>query len=278
MINENQSVETHYTVTNLGETILSALQNMGKDPNSLTHSDLAPVDEFHIRGRESTQELAQLARLAPNTSVLDVGSGLGGSARYLAAEYGARVTGLDLTEEYCQVANMLSRRTGMGDQTEFRQGSALEIPFPDQSFDVAWTEHVQMNIEDKEGFYSEMGRVIRPGGKLVFHDIFRGSVGELHFPVPWAGDPSISFLATPQEIQQLLASLGFHIQHWEDKTAASLEFFSQVVARIHSQGPPSVGIHLLMGDDYLSKFENIRNNLSESRACVIQAVAEKGVS
>ena len=119
----------------------------------------------------------------------------------------------------------------MGDQTEFRQGSALDMPFPDQSFDVAWTEHVQMNIEDKEGFYSEMVRVIKPGGKLVFHDIFRGSVGELHFPVPWAGDPSISFLVTPQEIQELLASLGFRIQYWEDKTVASLEFFSQVVSR-----------------------------------------------
>ena len=193
----------------------------------------------------------------------------------MASEYGSRVTGLDLTEEYCQVATMLSHRTGWSDLTEFRQGSALEMPFADQDFDVAWTEHVQMNIEDKAGFYSEMARVIKPGGKLVFHDIFQGSGVNIHFPVPWAGDPSISFLITPDDVRQLLESLGFRIQHLEDKTAASLEFFTQVVARLQSQGPPPVGLHLLMGDDFLAKFENMRSNMDEGRVSVMQAVAEK---
>ncbi len=137
MAGMDQSVESHYTVSDLEPQILAALESMGKDLNSLTLPDLALVDEFHIRGRAATQELAQIAQLTPDLQVLDVGSGLGGSARYLAHEYGCRVTGLDLTGDYCRVATMLSQRLGMADQTEFRTGSALDMPFEDGTFDLA---------------------------------------------------------------------------------------------------------------------------------------------
>ena len=193
------SVDAHYGMTELGASILSALADDGKDVDHLTVHDLAPVDEFHIRGRESTLELAGIAGLAPGMSVLDVGSGIGGSARHLASAHDCNVTGIDATKEYCDVATMLSGRVGLAHRTTFTHGSALDLPYSDASFDLAWTEHVQMNIEDKETFYGEIARVLAPGGRFAFHDILSGPGGEPHYPVPWAGDPSISFLIGPEE-------------------------------------------------------------------------------
>jgi ubiquinone/menaquinone biosynthesis C-methylase UbiE len=275
MAGEERSIETHYSVTNLGEAILNALKNMGKDIDALTPADLALVDEFHIRGRDATQELAHLADVKPHFDVLDVGCGLGGSARYLAYEYGCRVSGLDLTEEYCQVASLLSARLGLSSSTEFRQGSALAMPFDDQRFDLGWTEHVQMNIADKAGFYGEIVRVLKPGGKLAFHDIFYGKGGELRFPVPWAGDPSINFLIALEALEDLLQSVGLRTRHWEDKTQASIEWYRQAIERIRSDGPTPLGLHLLMGPDSRIKFENTLRNLEQGCIVVVQAVLEK---
>jgi cyclopropane fatty-acyl-phospholipid synthase-like methyltransferase len=247
---------------------------MGKDPQKLAPVDLAPVDEFHIRGREATIELANRAGLEAGQRVLDVGCGLGGSARYLAAEYGCRVVGIDLTREYIDVANDLAVRVGLGGKVGFRQASALELPFGDAEFDVVWTEHVQMNIADKHRFYGEIARVLAPGGRLMFHDIFRGH-GELHYPVPWADMSSISFLATQDEVREILQGVGFRVLDWEDTSARSLAWFGAAVERIKASGPPPLGLHLLMGDTALAKLENMGRNLREGRIVVAQAVAEK---
>jgi len=267
-----QSVESHYTVADLGGRILSALENMGKDLTSLTVTDLALVDEFHIRGREATQELAEIAKLAPDLHVLDVGSGLGGSARYLAHEYDCRVTGIDLTEDYCRVATMLSQRLGMDNRTEFRTGSALNMPFADGTFDLAWTEHVQMNIEDKKQFYSEIFRALKPGGRMVFHDVFQGQGGEVHFPVPWAEEASISFLDSPDGMSQLLSTVGFSSQSWANTTDISRNWFQATSERMKNKGPLPLGLHVLMGDNARDKFGNMLRNLQEDRIAVIQAV------
>ena len=170
---------------------------------------------------------------------------------------------------------MLSERLGMDDRTEFRHGSALEIPFEDDTFDLAWTEHVQMNIEEKSRFYSEIFRALKPGGKLLFHDIFQGEGGEIHFPVPWAGEPSISFLALPDQVRQLLSSIGFSSQHWSNTTAPSLTWFQAAVERMKNEGPLPLGLHLLMGDNARVKFGNMIRNLAEDRIAVIQAVFQK---
>lgn len=164
MTNREQAVERYWTVTNLGDTILTTLQRMGKDIAALTPADLAPIDEFHIRGREATQELATYAGVHPEWAVLDVGSGLGGSARFLAGAYGCHVTGLDVTQAYCEVATMLSQRLGLSSRTVFQQGSAVALPFADATCDLVWTEHAQMNIADKAQLYGEMARVLKPGG------------------------------------------------------------------------------------------------------------------
>lgn len=276
MTSHEQSVQTHYdAITNLGERILSALQQMGRDIDALTPTDLAPIDEFHIRGREATQELAAHAGVVSDWTVLDVGSGLGGSARYLTSEYGCQVTGIDLTQTYCDVATMLSQRLGLGSRTVFHQGSALAMPFADATFDLVWTEHAQMNIANKEGLYAEMARVLKPGGRVAFHDIFQGPGGEVYFPVPWAVEPSISHLITPDALGVLLESIGLRVLHWYDVTQEALEWFRRRVEQLKVHGPSPLGMHLLAGADPRMRQENQVRNLKEGRVVLVQAVLEK---
>jgi ubiquinone/menaquinone biosynthesis C-methylase UbiE len=274
MVHERDVVERYYAREDLLDSILSALRRLGKDTARLSPPDLAPVDEFHIRGRQATVELAQRAALTPGLRVLDVGCGLGGSVRYLAAEHGCRVTGVDLTREYVDVARALAGLVGLGDAVEFHHGSALALPFDQSAFDVVWTEHVQMNIADKRLFYSEIARVLRPGGRLVFHDVLQGRGGPAHVPVPWAEDASICFLVTPATVREILERLGFTIVDWEDTSHESLRWFVAAADRLKA-GPPPLGIHLLTGPTSAAKFENVISNLREERIVVLQAVARK---
>jgi ubiquinone/menaquinone biosynthesis C-methylase UbiE len=270
-----EHVEQHYGRGRILDSIVAALLDAGKDPARLKPEDLAPVDEFHVRGREATVELARRAALEPGSHVLDVGCGLGGSARYLAAEYRCRVTGIDLTQEYVDAANALAGMVGLSDSVAFRQASALGLPFDDASFDVVWTEHVQMNIADKRAFYREIGRVTRPGGMLLFHDIFAGEGGPPYYPVPWADESSISFLAAPQAVKATLEALGFVIHEWVDKSEPSLQWIATALERARVSGPPPVGTHLLMGETARQKLENVIRSLREGRLAVYQARAEK---
>jgi ubiquinone/menaquinone biosynthesis C-methylase UbiE len=268
-------VSRHYTVSDLGDVILGALEKAGKDVDNLTVDDLAPVDQFHIRGRMATEELASWAALAPGQRLLDVGCGIGGTGRYLAANFGCDVVGVDLTEEYCRVGDMLSARVGLSDKTTFRQASALELPFDDASFDVVWTEHVQMNIEDKATFYAEIARVLKPDGQFAFHDVFGGRGGDVHFPVPWAEVPAISHLVAVEKLPDVLNAAGFVPAQWEDKTEPSTRFFEGVLQRVRDDGWMPLGLHLLMGDRAEEKFANMHRNLEEGRVTVVQAVLRK---
>ncbi|MDH3669885.1 MAG: methyltransferase domain-containing protein [Gammaproteobacteria bacterium] len=269
------SVEQHYGVDGILQAILKALEAMGKDIEQLSPADLAPVDEFHIRGREATVELANRANLSPGRRVLDVGCGLGGSVRYLATEHKCQATGIDLVAEYIEIATALAERVGLSNVVEFRQANALALPFDAGSLDVAWTEHAQMNISDKAGFYGEIARVLKPGGRLVFHDIFAGDGGEPHFPVPWAEKSTISFLEKPASLRAILDKAGLKTSEWEEKSQHSLEWFEAVIEKTKESGPPPLGLHLLMRETAQSKFENVIRNLRENRIVVVQVVAEK---
>jgi ubiquinone/menaquinone biosynthesis C-methylase UbiE len=271
----DRSVGEHYGRGDLAARILEALRAAGKDPDDLTTEDLAPVDQFHIRGREATLELAHRARITSGTRAVDVGGGLGGPARTLASEFGCTVEVLDITEEYCRTGEMLTARTGLSALVSFRHASALEMPYPDASFDVAWTQHSSMNIADKERLYKEIHRVLRPGGRLALHEIMAGPTSPIHFPVPWARDPSISHLQPPETVRSLIATTGFHESSWVDETASATEWFQQRLSATVSEGPPPLGLHLLLGPDFGEMFRNQVLNLGEGRISVIQAVFER---
>lgn len=268
-------VADHYARDEILGTILRALADEGKDLARLTPLDLAPIDEFHIRGRQATIELADLVALAPGQRVLDVGCGLGGSVRYLAQERGCRAVGVDLTPQYIEVATALAGLVGLDRKVEFRQGSALALPFPDHAFDAVWTEHVQMNIADKAAFYRELARVLAPGGRLVFHDVFQGAGGPVHFPVPWADDRSISFLVDAESARAEIERAGLAVSHWEDLTQRSLDWFIAMTEKAKRVGRAPLGLHLLMGDNAGSKSANNIANLREGRIVVVQATCIK---
>lgn len=271
-----EAVSEHYAQPNLGEAILAALKADGKDLAQLTADDLAPVDEFHISGREATELLAQKAGLGAGDEVLDVGSGIGGPARTLAANFGCRVQGVDLTEEYCRVAQMLTDRVGLNGQVTFRQGDALELPFKDEFFDCVWTQHATMNIADKEKLYAEIRRVLRPQGRFVFYDIFEGNGEPVHIPVPWASKPEISFLWKPKKIRALLQESGFREKMWEDVTERCREWFRRRMAQAASGAPqPSLGLQILLGKTAKQALGNVFRSLEEGRLAVVQGVLER---
>jgi MPBQ/MSBQ methyltransferase len=271
----NESVQAHYARPDLGNTILTALKKAGKDIDCLAPEDLAPVDAFHIRGRTATLELAQSAGINSTMRVLDVGSGIGGSSRCLAREFGCHVTGIDLTEEYCRTAAMLSHRVGLADLVDYQQGDATNLPFPEASFDVVWTEHAAMNIPDKAALYREMYRVLRPGGTLAIYDILAGPSGPVIFPVPWALKQESSFLISPQELRDLLENTGFHVTTWIDTTEVSRNWFVSLAEKIRNEGFPPLGFHILLGPDFQTMAQNQRRNLVEQRIMLAQVVAKR---
>jgi len=271
----NEEIQTHYTRADLGDAILAALEKAGKDVNHLTPEDLAPIDQFHIRGRMATLELARVAGIDAAKYVLDVGSGVGGTSRCLAKEFGCRVTGIDLTDEYCRAAAMLTARTGLSHLVDFRQGDATALPFADQSFDVVWTEHVAMNIPDKKRLYREMHRVLKPGGTLAIYDVLAGPSGPVLFPVPWARTPDTSFLVQPTELRKLLADAGFTVTDWADTTEAARAWFVTLAEKIKKEGFPPLGFHVLMGADFQAMAQNQGQNLQDGRIVLGQVVARK---
>jgi len=275
MSNLNEAILKQYSASNLFDSIKNALLKTNKNLDELTTKDLAPVDFFHIRGHHSTKELAERCKILPHIRVLDVGCGIGGTARFLATLYGCFVTGIDIIDEYCQTANKLSSILKLNDKTEFKTFNSNEFPFDDEKFDIVWTEHVQMNIEDKYKFYSEIYRVLKNGGKFVFHDVFRGNGDMVYYPVPWADDESISYLLSKDETEQLLKSFNLKISFIEDKTEISADAFQKSVENIKRKGLPPLGLHLLMGKNTVDKIENMALNLSEKRLTVIQSICFK---
>ena len=268
-----RNVEGNYSRGGLQQAVLEAIVAAGFDPDNLDPDALAPAEEFHTFGRAGTVALAEAAAITAADRVIDVGSGLGGPARYLARARGCDVVGVDLTEELCEVAADLTRRVGLADRVEIKQGDALSLPVPDESFDVAWTQHVSMNISDKAGFYAEMRRVLRPGGRLAFFDLLSGPNQPIHFPVPWAEDAESSALATQSETRDLLAQAGFEIRLWEDLTADAVDFYASLAAGPAPNQP--LGLHLLIVD-MPTKGANLKRNVEEGRLTLVRCVAVAG--
>jgi len=273
-----KSVNEHYGLQDLGTAFIEALRAEGKDPDKLSYQDLTEADHFHSRGKEATLKLARMADLRSGQSVLDVGGGIGGPARVLAAEFDCVVTVLDLTEEYCRVGEMLTARTGLSDKVTFKVGNALDMPFPDASFDVVWTQHSSMNMVDKESLYSEAHRTLRPGGRLAIHEIMAGPEQPIHFPVPWASAQEISFLRPAAEMRALIAAAGFKEVAWTDVTQNTQEWIQQrfaAAAAAGPSGPSPLGTQILLGEKFGVAMKNISDNLAEGRVVVIEAVFDR---
>jgi len=274
----SSAVVSHYAATSLTTQIGDALNKTGlADDNDLINwKDLAPLDEFHVRGLAATEELAAELHIAPEATVLDVGSGLGGPSRFLAATYGAHVTGIDLSPSFVDGATMLSERTGLAHRTTFRVADALALPFEDASFDHAWTQHVAMNIHDRARLYSEIFRVLKPGGQLAIYDVIGGNGEPLIFPVPWAREPAISFLLTSDAMRDVLSATGFDVVSWTDTTAIANEWIArQQDPRSRAPSSPGIGLHLITPPDFPVMMANLGRNLAEGRARMLQAILKR---
>lgn len=265
-------VASHYSRDNLTEAVRRGLQDLGKDLSALSVEDLSEIDQLHVRGAEATRELAEGLEVSADDQVLDVGCGIGGPSRLLAAGHGCRVTGVDITEAYCRLAQEMACWVGLEGLLDYRAADALDLPFVAGSFDVVWTQHAAMNIADKPRLYAEMRRVLTPGGRLGLYDVLQGDGGEMIYPVPWARKPEISFPVTAADLRRELEAAGFEVADWRDRSEAAREWFVKRREQAAEGGPPPVGAVVFIGEDYQVLLGNLARNFFEGRAAAVEVV------
>jgi SAM-dependent methyltransferase len=268
MTDSLDAVREHYRATGLTERLKTALSPLGPDDQRLTPQQLGPLDQFHTRGIAATAELAKLTGLTAEMSVLDVGSGVGGPARFLAANFGCHVVGVDLSEPFVQAAQYLSQRTGQTNQVSFQTANALELPFQAGRFDVVFLQHVAMNISDRKRLYGEIRRVLQVGGKFATFDVVLKS-GEPLYPLPWARTPATSFLLTAAATVEAIEAAGFRVLTSHDDTEAAKAWVTQLRA---SGPPPSPNLGVVMGPGFVEVTGNLGRNLMQGRLGILTAV------
>lgn len=269
-------VATHYTHGDLLDAITTGMTKLGKTPATVLTEDLGSVDEFHIGGRVATESFLDQLKLGAEDHALDVGCGLGGASRFAAERYGCRVTGVDLTPEYVETGKALCAWVGLAERVTLDHGNATETAYTESTFDKAYMLHVGMNIADKSALAAEFFRVLRPGGILGIYDIMRVGNGELTYPVPWANSAAGSVVGSPEEYRGALARAGFRITSERNRRDFALEFFERLQAgAAASEGPPPLGLHILMGKTAPTKTRNMIENISENRVAPVELIAEK---
>jgi SAM-dependent methyltransferase len=273
MTENMKHIHGYYSPNDLYNKIVDGLEELGKDLSKVTLDDLQPVDEFHIRGDTASRELIELAEFTPDMRILDVGCGIGGSTRRLSHETGCHVTGIDLSNEYIDAAERLTKLLNMQEQVTFHACSALELPFDDSSFDGIWSLQMNMNVQDKLAWLKETYRVLKPGGRAVLYEVCGSKNPSLHFPVPWAQDESMSFLLPPELFRDTITAAGFDIEIWNDKTDLAQSAFANAKEPTGETSLPVLGVYLLVGNDIQTKAYNLRRNLDEDCVSLIEAVA-----
>ena len=275
-MNDTTEIRSHYTSGDLLARLVAKLREDGLEPSQATVETLAPYDQFHGRGLAATEDMATLVQVAETDHLLDVGSGIGGPARYLAQRFGCRVSGIDLTPEFCDVARHLTALLGLADRVSVRQGNALAMPFGDATFDGAYSMNVSMNIADKCALYREIHRVLKPGAWLMLSEVAQGSSGEPDFPVPWARTASSSFLSTQAETRANLDASGFTIESLRETTETALAFAARSRAVVEAGGkPPHRAVSLILGTGAEEATANAARALRERRTLPIELVCRK---
>ncbi len=270
---DNLKVVEHYSPHGLIKILQSALAQSGFQDSIVPVEKLAMLDQFHVLGFQATVELAALCNISPQTKVLDIGSGLGGASRYLAKNFGCHVTGIDLSPEFVEASCYLTRRTGLEANAKFEVADAIDMPFENETFDLAWTQHVAMNIEERSALYAEIRRVLKPDGRLAIFDIVKGKNDEIVFPMPWAATKATSFLLGFEEMQKVLLEAHFEIIHWKDETAEAIEWMQQQNAQMNQQTSlPSLSLPAIMGKEFMKAGANMVSALKEGRAGLVQAI------
>ncbi len=260
----------HYAATGLVAAVEAALEAEGLGAGLLSVDDVGAIAEFHTAGRGATVALAEAAGLREGMRVLDAGAGAGGPALYLAAAHGCTVAAVDMTPEFCRLAELFARRTGLAERVTVVEGDVLALPFADGSFDAVWTQHVQMNIADKPRLYGELRRVLVHGGTLAFWDLVAAGDGDVHVPVPWATEASQSHLAGFDDLRETVRAAGFDELVAEDGTDEARAFVALMDERLRD-GPPPLGLHLIV-PNAKERFDNYSRNLAEGRIRLIRGV------
>lgn len=266
-MNDTQ-IHTQYSTGLSRHNIEQALVAAGKDLDHLQPADLALLEDFHTMGRIATSQLVDLIEMTTDDDVLDAGSGIGGTARFVAEECQCRVSAVDVTEEYCETARWLNRLVALDDRISVRRADVTELPFADATFQLVFSQHVQMNVADKSRLYQEARRVLADGGQLAMWDITSGGLADPDYPLPWADQPELTHLATSNQLRAVVESAGFAVEHWNDLTDQAASTMQMFLAL-----PPNpLGLHAFV-PDFAEKAQNLTRALSDGRLRAIQAVA-----
>ncbi len=271
------SVAEHYTHGSLLAKITAGIESIGKTPASVTVDELAPVDEFHIGGRQASEEFTSQLGLGGNDHVLDIGCGIGGTSRFVASRFGCRVTGIDLTPEFIETGTALCKWVGLDNLVELHHGNALDMPFTEGSFDAAIMLHVGMNIADKAGLFSEVYRLLRPGAVFGVYDVMKTGNDELKYPVPWSSVPDTSALATQAQYVAALQQAGFDVIEVHNRREFAADFFAETRERMAAAGqtPPPLGVHIAMGENAPAKITNMVENIAAGCCAPVEIIVRR---
>ncbi|KAA3636063.1 MAG: class I SAM-dependent methyltransferase [Calditrichaeota bacterium] len=271
-IEYTNKINRHYSRDNLFESIIDAIKSAGIELSNLTREHIGSFEEFHIGGRDATHYLAKFADLKSGSHILDIGCGVGGPARTLADEYGCHVTGIDVTKEYIHTARELSRLVGLADKLDFQVANGTKLSFDNDTFDIVWMQHVNMNIAEKDLLFTEINRVLKPNGQFIFYEVIKQNDVPLQFPVLWAMTQDMSHLIPVDEYKELLKNSGFKEMKWEDRTQFALDWYDHLSDRKKRAEKNKLNLSQIIHTDIPQKVQNVLFNLKENRISVVQGL------